>query len=90
MATPARLTLDATTPQAAGPASDTVQPGGSVVLFPQASGTILFGDSGMTTSTGARKAVTTGDVISIDIPLGETLYLMCASATLAVDVLRFG
>lgn len=90
MATAARLTLDATTPQAAGPSSDVGASGGSVVLFPQAAGTILLGPSDMTTSNGARKTVAAGDVISIDIPSGETVYLLCSASTLAVDVLRFG
>lgn len=90
MATAARLTLDATTPQAAGPAANVGASGGSVVLFPQASGTILFGPSDMTTANGARKTVAAGDYVAIDIPADDSVYLLCASGTLAVDVLRFG
>jgi hypothetical protein len=89
MATSARLTLDATTPQSAG-GTDTGPSGGVVVLFPQASGTILFGASDMTTSTGARKTVAAGDVFTLDVPSGDAVYLLCASSTLAVDVLRIG
>jgi hypothetical protein len=90
MATTARLTLDATTPQSAGPAENVGSSGSSVVVFPQASGTILLGSSNMTTATGARMTVAVGDMISIDIPADDQVFLLCASGTLAVDVLRFG
>lgn len=89
MATAARLTLDATTGQAAM-GTDTGVSGGVVVLFPQAAGTILFGPQAVTTANGARKTVGAGDVLSLQIPSGEDVYLLCASGTLAVDVLRFG
>lgn len=89
MATSARLTLDAVTPQQAN-STDTGPSGGAVVLFVQAPGTLLFGASDMTTSTGARRTVAAGDAVSIDIPAGESVFLLCASGTLAVDVLRFG
>lgn len=89
MATSARLTLDATTGQSAM-GTDVGVSGGVVVLFPQASGTILFGASAVTTATGARKTVAAGDVVTLNIPAGEDVYLLCATSTLAVDVLRFG
>lgn len=89
MATSARLTLDATTGQSAM-GTDVGVSGGVVVLFPQASGTILFGASNVSTSTGARKTVAAGDVVTLTIPSGDDVYLICATSTLAVDVLRFG
>jgi hypothetical protein len=89
MATSARLTLDATTGQSAM-GTDVGVSGGVVVLFPQAAGTILFGPSAVTTANGARKTVVAGDVITLNIPSGEDVYLICATSTLAVDVLRFG
>lgn len=89
MASSARLTLDAVTGQAAM-GTDSGPSGGTVVVFAQASGTLLLGAVDVTTSTGARKAVASGDVISLEIPAGDDVYLLCASGTLAVDVLRFG
>lgn len=90
MATPARLTLDTSTPQAAGPSENVGASGGTVVLFPQASGTIVYGGSTVTTATGARQAVVAGDVITLDIPADDQVYLLCSASTLAVDVLRYG
>lgn len=89
MATSARLTLDATTGQSAM-GTDVGVSGGVVVLFAQAAGTILFGASNVSTSTGARKTVAAGDVVTLSIPAADDVYLLCASGTLAVDVLRFG
>ena len=89
MATAARLTLDATTGQSAG-GTDAGPSGGVAVLLPQADGTIIYGPSDVTTANGARHAVTAGSVVTLNIPSGEAVYLLCASGTLAVDVLRFG
>ncbi len=87
-----RKTLDATTPQKLTSApTDSQSPQQSILLVPQAAGTlVLGGTSGLTTANGCRIPVAAGQAISVDLDFGEAVYGLAASGTLAVDVLEQG
>ena len=84
-----QLTLSTTFAQLNTNQSDRSSDQASILLVPQASGTILLNSSA--TATGAcRIPVTAGQGISLDLDYGERLYGGVASGTLAVDKLEQG
>lgn len=84
--TPAeRLTLNATAQQL-----DRDTGNNTVILFPQADGTILLDVVDTFDNGGARLAVVAGGKYSIDIGSGQNLYGKSASGALAVDALWLG
>jgi hypothetical protein len=89
--TPGRITLDTNAQKLTSNQTDRGGATQSILLVPQASGTIVLGGtSGLTAANGCRVPVTAGQGISIDLDYGEAVYGLVASGTLAVDKLEQG
>lgn len=86
---PARKTVTTSATRLDAEGTDSVS-GSTVVLFPQAAGTLILGGSGVTAGTGARLAVTAGSTYAFSLDPGDVLYGVLASGSLDVDVLGLG